>query len=229
MKEIAIGDIHGHRGWEKIVKENKDADMICILADYFDSYDISAHTQKENFKKIVDYKRKNMDRCKLFIGNHDFCYLRTSHIKYAGYQKYQRIDIGELLHNAINEGLMQMCYVSENRLYSHAGVTKQWCMDNNIDMDNIEQSINDLFIYKPNSFEIVSGGNNEGDEWYNSPIWVRPRSLKENRVDGYIHIVGHTVQDNIIINDDTVFIDTLGTSGEYLQVLDGVISAKKIQ
>ncbi len=228
MKEIGIGDLHGYGGWKKIVKENKDADMTVFIGDYFDSLTIPVTTIIENFKEIIDYKRAKKDKCKLLIGNHSFHYLRTSHKKYVGYQKYWRADISELIHNALDEGLMQMCYLSENRLYSHAGVTNEWCTDNNIDMNNIEQSINDLFTYKPNSFEIISGGEPHGDEWFNSPIWVRPRSLRENRVDGYIHIVGHTVQDKLIINDDIVLIDTLGTSGEYLQVIDGVFTARTI-
>lgn len=48
-------------------------------------------------------------------------------------------------------------------------------------------------------------------------------------VDGYIQIVGHTTQNKInIVNDQFVFIDTLGTSGEYLVIEDNILKPTKL-
>ena len=52
-----------------------------------------------------------------------------------------------------------------------------------------------------------------GDEICQTPIWVRPYSLRSDKLDYYIQVVGHTPQDNIILSDDgIVLIDTLGSS-----------------
>lgn len=227
MKEVAIGDLHGLDVWKKIVADNPDADMYVFIADYFDSFYISAEKQLKNFKEILTFKRKNKDRVKLLIGNHEEHYLSSNDRRYAGFQKFQHLIYGELLEKAIKQGLMQMCYLSGNILYTHAGVTKTWCKNNNIDLDNIEQSINDQFKYKPNSFLPIRGGDSEGNDIDQSPTWVRPQSLMGDFVEGYVHVVGHTVKRNLIIYDDVAFIDCLGESGEYLIVNDGKMSASE--
>ncbi len=228
MKIIAIGDLHGHDSWKKIIKDNPDADKIVFIADYIDSFDIPADKQKKNFKEIIALKKKHKDLVELLIGNHEMHYLRTSHKKYAGYQKYQRYEFEKLLTKAINDGLMKMCYVHDNFLFTHAGVTKTWCQDNNINPNNIEQDINDLFTYKPNSFEFISGGDLGGDNCYQSPTWVRPNSLRHDKIDNYIQIVGHTDRPKLVISDDgVIIIDTLGRSGQYLIINDGVMTASE--
>ena len=90
-------------------------------------------------------------------------------------------------------------------------------------MENLEQSINDLFIYKPNSFRFTGGKNHNifGDEICQTPIWVRPNSLLKDRIDNYIQVVGHTVQNRLVLRDDVILIDTLERSGEYLTIIDG--------
>ena len=50
---------------------------------------------------------------------------------------------------------------------------------------------------------------------------------------GIIQIVGHTGQNSIDIKGKSTggkyyFIDTLGTSGEYLEIIDGIPYAKKL-
>ena len=58
--------------------------------------------------------------------------------------------------------------------------------------------------------------DNYGDGVTQSPIWVRPRSLSKDKLDGFIHVVGHTMQEKLSISDEIILIDTLGTTGEYL-------------
>ncbi len=54
------------------------------------------------------------------------------------------------------------------------------------------------------------------DDPEQSPIWVRPPSLLKDRIEGWLQIVGHTVQESLKLSDEIIFIDTLGNSGEYL-------------
>jgi predicted phosphodiesterase len=217
MRVLALGDTHGRTEWKKIV-ENEKFDKVIFIGDYFDTHDdVSPEQQKENFKDIINFKRENTDKVVLLFGNHDFHYLKGVTETYSGYQQWQKTDIQELLHSAIDDESLQMCHVHLNFMFSHAGVTKTWCQNNSIPKESIEQSINDLFKFKPNSFRFTSGRNYcpYGDDVEQSPIWVRPNSLLRDRVDGYIQVVGHTTQDNLVITDDVILIDTLGTSGEY--------------
>ncbi len=232
MKTITIGDTHGRSIWKEIVKKEHDADKWIFIGDYFDSLHggYSANRQIENFKDILEFQRYYPEKVILLTGNHDQHYTKGWKEYYAGFQSTYAIDIGEIIHLALREDLLQMCYKQDNILFSHAGITKTWCESNEIDIENVEQSINDLFKYKPNSFKFTSGAHHsdKGDDVTQSPIWVRPRSLFEDKIDGYIHVVGHTVQDNLITTNDIVLIDTLGTSGEYLEINNGILTAKKI-
>lgn len=231
MKTIVISDLHGHSSWKQIVKkERSDTDKFIFMGDYFDSKTILAQKQKDNFRDILIFKQLNMDVVVLLFGNHSFHYLRTSKKQYTGYQGLHAIDISELLHDALNEDLLQMCYKMDSFLFTHAGVTKTWCEENEIDLNNIEQSINDLFKYKPNYFEFTVGEKFDklGNEICQTPIWVRPKSLREDKIEGYIQIVGHTVQKKLITTGDIILTDTLGTSGEYLEINNGILTAKTI-
>ncbi len=229
MKIIAIGDIHGRRDWQSIVSKD-DFDKAVFIEDYFDSNEtISPDQEKQNFRDLIAFKKAFPDKVVLLIGNHDFHYMRFSKETYGGYQAWQHWDYEELVHGALNEGLLQMCHVQGNFLFSHAGVTKTWCQDNDIDLSNLEESINDLFLRQPAAFRFTSGNNMDkyGDDITQTPIWVRPQSLLVDGIDGYTHIVGHTHQRMINIIGNIILIDTMGTSGQYLEIVDGVPESKK--
>lgn len=222
MRIIALGDTHGRTDWKQITA-NEKFDKVVFIGDYFDTHeDISPEQQKENFKDIIAYKKANMDKVVLLFGNHDYHYLRTTNETYSGYQQWQKTDIQELLHPAIDEGLLQMCFVWHNLIFCHAGITQTWCENNLVNKDNsynfLEDAVNELFKYKPNSFRFTSGKNHSpyGDDVEQSPIWVRPNSLLRDRIEGFIQVVGHTTQNKLVITDDVILIDTLGTSNEYL-------------
>lgn len=228
MKIIALGDTHGRTNWKTIVSKN-EFDKVVFIGDYFDTREnISPYQQIDNFKDIVEYKKANNNKVVLLFGNHDFHYLQSTDEKYGEFQPIFKTYISKLLHKAIDEELLQMCFVSGDILFTHAGVTKTWCKANNI-LTNVEQGINDLFKYKPNAFKFTAGKtyNMYGDDIAQTPIWVRPNSLFRDRIDRCIQVVGHTVQDKLIVRNDIVLIDTLGTSGEYLSINNGIMIAYK--
>ena len=229
MEIIALGDTHGRADWQRIVNKNS-FDKVVFIGDYFDTHEnISPRQQIDNFKDIIAYKISKPDSVILLFGNHDFHYLPNIAEHYSGFEPMFKINIGEALCNALNDELLQMCYVADKFLFSHAGVTKTWCNANGIDLLNLEQSINDLFKHKPNSFRFTAGDyySNIGDEICQTPIWVRPNSLIRDKIDGYVQVVGHTMQDALVIQGGVLCIDTLGTSGEYLLIKDGVMKALK--
>ena len=232
MKIVALGDTHGRVVWKEIVaKELDSSDKIVFIGDYFDTHGggVSGNKQIENFKDILQFKKDNMDKVVLLFGNHDFHYIRGMNETYSGYQAGYAIDIGAVIGDAISEGLVQMCFKHDKFVFTHAGVTLTWCVDNEIDITDLETSINDLFKYKPAAFKFTMGDNysNTGNDITQPPIWVRPESLLRDMVDGITCVVGHTTVKEIALSNKLILIDTLGWSGEYLVINDGVASRAK--
>ena len=173
-----------------------------------------------------------MDKVVLLFGNHEYHYLRTVDETYSGFQRLHKTDIAELIHNALDADLVQMCFIDGNYIFSHAGVTKTWLKNTGYNCeDDLETYINDLFKYQPLAFKFTSGVNYSeyGDDICQSPIWVRPNSLYADCLDEYIQVVGHTMQNDIkIIDNKIILIDTIGMSGQFLSIIDGEISVLEL-
>jgi hypothetical protein len=226
MKKVIItGDIHGRDTWKKIVEGNSDSDLFIFVGDYFDSFDIDVMTQIHNFREIIEFKNENPEKVVTLIGNHDFHYTRACIGSYTGFNHNtyynMHIDLGDL----IKDGTLKIAHQIENFLFTHAGVTKTFCEEWNIDTENLVDSLNDHLIYKPNCFNFRRGKNNSeyGDDIIQGPLWVRPDSLFEDALD-YIHVVGHTSQMEVTpkLNDTEdygyILVDTLGV-GQYLELI----------
>jgi len=228
MKTVVLGDIHGRSVWKDIIhKENPD--RIIFIGDYFDSYekDNNAIQQMNNFNEIIQLKKTFNKEIILLIGNHDYHYMRGVAEHYSGYQPLHRINIEELLFT--NMIYLQMCYVMDNIFFTHAGITKTFLERNNIKIGSfsyIENSLNDLIVYKPSSFAFC-GYDIYGDDITQSPIWVRPKSLLEDGIDNIIQIVGHTyvrhIQITSVGNKTFYFIDAI-SNNEYLTIIDNKIN-----
>jgi hypothetical protein len=228
MKLIAIGDIHGRTDWKQIVS-NIDFDKVVFVGDYFDTdEDITPEQQKSNFEDLLTYKKENMNKVVLLLGNHDFHYLRNVNETYYGFQELHKTDFQKMLHKAIDSDLMQMCFIYKNYLFSHAGVTKTWLSNNGyINNEPLEIFINNLFKNQPLAFIFTIGVNNStyGDDVCQSPIWVRPQSLLIDALIDYIQIVGHTTQIKLNVIDNKIFlIDSFGMSGQFLCIDNGKIT-----
>lgn len=232
MKIVAIGDLHGRSIWKQIVSDNPDADLFVFIGDYFDSFDIKGEDQINNFKDIWQYKLDNLTKVVLLIGNHDLHYLEIGEV-YGGFQRGYQYEIRKLLRDAINTGLIQACLVHKNLLFTHAGVSTTWMTNVISEAEEIltacsfQDNLNDLLTFIPRAFRVQSV-DKEGDSISEGPMWIRPYSLSCDYLEGYIHIVGHTPQDKLIIGENIVLIDTLGTSREYLVIEDGKFIVKKV-
>lgn len=226
-KIIAIGDIHGKDIWKKIVEQNKDADKIIFIGDYFDSFYISFEEQFKNFLEIIQFKRNNMDKVVLLFGNHDFHYCAVGET-YSGYQDEHSDEIINIIMDSLH--LMDMAYVDGEYLFTHAGVTETWCEVNGIDCNNIEEEIYLMFQNAMDAFKFHPSNplDNTGDSITQSPIWVRPRALLSDKISGYKQVVGHTHQKQIDITGDIICIDVFDTKNEYLVINDGIPSVSII-
>lgn len=223
MKIIAIGDIHGREDWKAVFKTTR-ADQYVFIGDYFDTHGTeTAHQQMENFKRIIETKKELPNKVTLLLGNHDFHYLKEAgDDRYSGFQDHHQEMIRDLLERAIVEDQIQVAYEADGVLYTHAGVTKTWLKDHAT--QGTALPINILFKNRPEAFRFAKEGHSlHGDDPCQGPLWVRPDSLLGDKGVGK-QVVGHTQQEHVLIKDGVAFIDTLGTSKEYLVVEDGNFS-----
>lgn len=227
MEIIAIGDTHGRSTWKLIKELETNFDKFIFIGDYFDSRDgFSAAEQIHNFKEIIEFKKANLNKVILLTGNHDAIY-HPSFIAAgqhsSGFQNMYATDIQHILQE--NKEYLQMCFIHDKFIFTHAGISGTWLQHVCIEQDeNLEQSINEMWVHKPLAFTF-SGYDPSGDDITQSPIWIRPHSLEKDRIYG-IHVVGHTAMKtlNVKWNKNLILIDTLGTTGEYLKIIDGIPS-----
>lgn len=227
MKTVILGDIHGTNYWQTIINFEKP-DRVVFVGDYFDSFDIPYDKQIDNFLDLIEYKEKSGGEVILLIGNHDYHYLPYINDTYtSGYQsKY-----AHLIKHTVEKNLhhLQIAYQFDDFLITHAGVSEEF-MDTNFDKwseETIVEHLNDLFKYKPNKF-LFNGLDPYGDDTYQTPIWIRPRSLmRANNTSElkrrYVQVVGHTQVKEIDTKGGATggryyFIDCLPTSGQYMIV-----------
>ena len=243
MKTIFLGDTHGHDTWKGIIAKEAP-DRVVFIGDYFDSYDkeLTTAIQIHNVKEIIDLKKTGAMEIIMLIGNHDHHYFpEVGYTGTSGYQAGGAPAIGHFLNE--NREHFQMAYGMENILCTHAGVGYEWLVNDQYFNDKTDTSltavvdyINDLWKHKPQEFCFTPYGfDMYGDSITQTPIWIRPEALRKVNKDtflkeSFIQIVGHTGQNQIDIAGKATggryfFIDTLGTSGEYLIHKDGVFSA----
>lgn len=230
MKTVVIGDIHGKRIWKDII-EKENPDRTVFIGDYFDSYTVDPLTQLDNFKDIIEFKKHN--DVILLIGNHDFHYFpEIGNVGTSGFQPHLFHSFSQTIDE--NRDLLQMCYCQDKFLFSHAGISVSWLKNvfkKEWTPSTIPDLINNLFIYKPKYFSFA-GLDPYGDDPQQSPIWIRPKSLKRtnnntNVYRKYVQVVGHTRMRKIEYSGRCYFVDTLDFSGEYMVIVDGIEQINK--
>lgn len=220
MRTIAIGDIHGRNTWKKIIEHEKP-DRIIFIGDYFDSFDIPAVVQIDNFRAIMELKGDVI----WLIGNHDLQYYYEITKTCNGYQETKAPFIGSVV-NQFRKKLL-MAYQMDDLIFTHAGITKTFLYDNRIPEDEfLVGNINRLFKMRPNvfSFRLGQCQDEVGNDVNQGPLWVRPPSLMLDSINSK-QVVGHTGHQRLTIVDDKFFfIDTLGKSEDYLVIIDGEVT-----
>lgn len=247
MKALFLGDTHGNPLWKTIV-EKEQPDRVVFIGDYFDSPTHLGVEQLHNFNEIIEYKKSGKSEVILLIGNHDYHYMPGFiGMGYSGYQPAMAYQFREAL--STNMEHLQMAYTMDDLLCSHAGVGYKWLTDTFGDendessygwsSDNIPgmvDMINEQFKYKPLSFEFY-GFDPYGDDIYQTPIWIRPKSLFRVNHDTLrkkvIQIVGHTGVKTIDIKGKSTgnryyLIDCINTGQEYLIYEDGEFTVGRI-
>lgn len=188
MKILVLGDIHGRDWWNDIIDSNPDVDRIVFLGDYVSSHHlITSEQQIAVTDAILSYKEENSDKVVLLRGNHDIQHLEYSWAECSGYDS----NVAQWMVSQKERFLKntQWCYIHNNLLFSHAGVSSVWMKNSKI---NDVNSINDLeptelFGFTPDIFFDMSG-----DSKTQPLTWIRPEILIKYMIPGYTQIVGHT-------------------------------------
>ena len=246
MKTVIIGDIHGHDSWKQIIEQEQNADRFIFVGDYFDSFTVPGLIQCQNFQDIIEFKTTTDKSVILLIGNHDYHYFpEIGENGTSGYQARMAPTIQHIIDT--NRDHLQLACQFDDILVTHAGVSSVW-LDDTItmwDVPNLAMYLNDLFKYQPNKVgyrsykqvgDQVYGAGGFGDETFQGPIWIRPRSLMNANYDTLRtqirQVVGHTTRKQIDIEGKATggryyFIDTMPR--EYLVVIDGDISLGELK
>jgi hypothetical protein len=245
MKTVIIGDIHGRDAWKQIINQEQDADRFIFVGDYFDSFDIPGLIQCQNFQDIIEFKTTTDKEVILLVGNHDYHYFpEIGENGCSGYQVRMAPTIQHIIDT--NRDHLQLAYQFDDFLVTHAGVSSIWLDDTIVmwDVENLAMYLNDLFKYQPLKIgyrsykqigDQVYGTGGYGDETFQGPIWIRPKSLMKANYDTLRtkirQVVGHTGQRQIDIEGKSTggryyFIDTIPR--EYLIVNDGIVSSGKL-
>lgn len=215
-----IGDIHGRTNWKGLFNE----DFINIfVGDYFDPYTFIPFIElQHNFQEIIDLKKRLPDKVILLYGNHDYEYLPGITEESSRYDSLNASKITNLLTE--NESLFYgVAYaIGESYIVTHAGITKPWIrkyLPEAIDYlpGKMADAINTLWLNNKSAFgfrENAEPFDYYGESIDHSPIWVRPISLGYCNIykrTNVIQIVGHSHVPTITEDDNTIFVDCLGT------------------
>jgi hypothetical protein len=244
-KTVIIGDIHGRTIWKEIVKREQDATQFVFLGDYFDPYNtplenivnpygpLTPERLVTNFTDILDFKKNSEKKVILLVGNHDLHYMA----KVPSSSRYN-IDLRTLLSvevdlkKLVHSGMLQLCSHSAGIWYSHAGFSNTWLRDNRLKLNEAELNghfkealVADLsdnpygFVEKDYATDIF------GDDVYQGPLWIRPKSVKRDCPVDIYQIVGHT-QNNLKITEfsDVVLCDSLTWNTYYVYEVDRKIN-----
>ena len=236
MKTVVIGDVHGRSLWKLIVNQ-ENPDRVVFIGDYFDSFDIKGEEQLNNFLDIIEYKKSSGKEVIMLIGNHDHHYFpEIGDSGTSGYQPMFSYQISPVLD--ANREHLQMAYQMDEFLFSHAGVSSMFMDEtfgpNGWKVETIVDDLNEMFIYRPGVFSF-NGLDPYGDNEYQTPIWIRPKSLmRANRNTlrtRFIQVVGHTqVKKLDLVGAEKTaggryyLIDCQETTGEYLVIQDKELS-----
>lgn len=238
MKTVIIGDVHGHNSWKQVIQQEQDADRIIFVGDYFDSFTVSGLEQIANFQDIIEFKTTTDKEVIMLIGNHDYHYFpEIGKNGCSGYQDRMAPSIQHIIDT--NREHLQMAYQFDDFLITHAGVSSIWADDvlGEWEVETLADQINDMFKFQPHNISYrqykqigdqVYGTGGYGDETFQGPLWVRPRSLMVANYDTLRtkvrQVVGHTHMKEIDIEGKSTggryyFIDTMPK--HYLVVRDG--------
>lgn len=236
---LIIPDVHGRTFWRKAVESYPDLPTV-FLGDYLDPYThydgILPSEALVEFKDILEFKRQNVERVTLLLGNHDVHYfstkLNSSRKDWMSQKEIEAI----FVNNLSLFGLTKYVRVGDKQyLFSHAGIIPEWMelhfdgVDLN-DTEHVSQLLNDNLNDVDTFRQFVSSAlmDISASRWgyakYPSMVWadVEDHQCQKRRLPNTYQIFGHTQQElNPIITDQYACLDCRKA---FLLMEDGTLS-----
>lgn len=208
MECLVVPDVHGRVFWKDAKKAITNVDKVIFLGDYLDPYRHEGITFEDavmEFEDILAFKEDYPDKVVLLLGNHDMHYLISEFMNCSRLNVWRRVEIHDMFMSNIDK--FQLIYETENYLFSHSGLYKEW-------MDKYQLSLDDLKDYKTflkNRWETLQDVSCERGGWdkVGSCIWADIRESVENELySDKRQIVGHTqMQENPYITSKIACLD----------------------
>lgn len=232
-KLLIVPDVHGRSFWKKVKDMSQDYKKIIFLGDYLDPYDfdhISSGKAYNNFKEIIEFKKENIDKVILLLGNHDMPYYSEDYYNSLRYVSRHMYDLRDAICSLFNENkeLFTLCHAEEDILFTHAGVDPLWyrqeVKDLEDDINIITNGINGLLetkegILKLNRVTEFRGGRDKnGSCIWNDISDVLWFSNITSDINKFKQVFGHTLQ--VYYNKDYKYVYGQPVEDENIKMLD---------
>lgn len=181
-KVLIIPDVHGRKFWVDSCQDISLYRKVIFLGDYMDPYEfenIKIEDAIENFKKIVEFKKSNIDKVVLLLGNHDMPYYSKEYFNMSFFHCRYSKEHGEEISKIFDENreLFQLAYAENEILYSHAGIIEPWLREavgyTKNDVDGIVREVNKMVNSKEGLSKLFLVGYARGGRSKTpSCIWV---------------------------------------------------------
>ena len=190
MINIVISDLHGEsfkEQYNKILDLDIEFNNIILLGDYFHSYNrsVNGKYQLRHFEEMIDISKRDK-RVIMLIGNHDIMHLIGHRPAVTMFPAEVSRKIKELIEE--NLKLFRVVWKGDKYVYSHAGVSKTFMRNNNL---NTLEEINEIFWNKEyKRFEVYD--NAELRDWEKYTPTVMRFEVLCNDYWCENQVVGHT-------------------------------------
>lgn len=222
---LIIPDVHGRMFWMSAVRQYPELPVV-FLGDYLDPYTyyeaILPSEALENFREILNFKKDNMDKVTLLLGNHDIHYF-GEYLNSSRKDKDNFTMINRLFSDNLSLFLMAMNIRLRERNYllTHAGIVPGWMKVRTPDVDmNDTETVCNFFNHKVKDEEVFldficnglmdRSASRWGNAKYPSPMWadVDDHILLTERLPNAYQIFGHTQQElNPVITNEFACLD----------------------
>jgi len=222
-----IGDDHARGIFKKFIKD-ESVDHWVLMGDLVDNdpgFDVDDEFMIENLQDAIDFKRNNMDKVTLLIGNHSNSYIHMGDRSKMSsrYRSFIAMELHDLY--TFNADCFQNAWQYKNVIASHAGIQHNWFVNefhgdlNENIADQLNNPKNEKQLESLYDVGYIRGGrkNVGGIFWCDRSELLKP--LKN-----FTQVVGHNRVKEIThfekknYNADVYFVDCLGSVEKYLKL-----------